>query len=136
MWQVRVSKITVEYSIDRVSSPLSFWVHKALDSDVSWSDSTKYLPSLAPLVLGKGYPTFGLEYRGHFLYFCSKEEIVHCIDVLSHKVLPSPKRLTEIAGHSGYKHLHWLTKWPGDIKAWKDRQLIIKSLNKLLVKAT
>lgn len=130
-----VSKISIRYSNERIKSPLGFWVHKALDAAV-WDKATQYEPPLARYVSGKGYPTYGIEYKGHYLYFCSEDEINHCIDVLSKKVLPAPKYLAKIAGHSGYKHLHWLTKWPADIKSWKDRQQIVKYLNELLLKAT
>ena len=65
------------------------------------------------------------------LEFSSMDEIEHCIDVLSKKVLPTTNELAHGSWVEGYQHLHWLTKWPGDIKSYKDRMAIAKLLGKL-----
>ena len=130
-----MSKIYVEYYKERVTSPLSFWVHKAVDSQ-AWLDAKKYDPPMPKPTVGKGYPKYQIEYRGHILFFISKEEITHCIDILSQKVLPTTRALANDAGYPDWQHIHWLSKWPGDIKSWKDRQRIVQLLEELLNQAT
>ncbi len=127
-------KIKVGYSKERVKSPLSFWVHRAVDSK-GWDSAKEYDPPMPTPIIGKGYPKYQIEYRGHNLLFSSKEEISHCIAILSEKVLPTTHALAQKAGYPDYQHLHWLSKWPGDIKSWKHRQSIVKLLNQLVEKA-
>jgi hypothetical protein len=129
-----MAKVTVTYSKEKVVSPLSFWVHKAVDAAV-WQAATTYDPPMPVPVLGRGYPQYQIEYRGHLLFFSSKEEITHCIDVLSQKLLPATRELAHRAGYPDYQHLHWLAKWPGDLKSWGERQQIIKLLRRLLRQA-
>lgn len=130
-----MAKLSITYSDKRVSGPLSFWVHKAIDSDI-WDKATRYDPPMPAPVPGMGYPKYQIEYRGHALDFFSKEEINHCIEVLSKKVLPTTQALARKSGYPDYQHLHWLTRWPGDIKSWKSRQEIIGLLAQLVEKAT
>lgn len=79
-----MSKLIVEYSKERIFSPLSFWVHKATNSDV-WVNATKFDLPLPPFIFKKGYPRYVVEYRGCMLYYSSREEIIHCNDILSKK---------------------------------------------------
>lgn len=129
-----MAKISIEYSEKRISSPISFWVHKPIDSDAG-STALQFDPPFPKRIIYKGYPIYKIKYRGHELYFCSCEEMEHCIGILSNKVLPTTQALAEEGGYPGYQHIHWLTKWPGDIKSWKDRKEIIKLLKKLIGKA-
>jgi hypothetical protein len=125
-----MAKYWIDYSESFSSSPLSFWVHKPVDSEI-WNDATKFEPSMPSKVMGKGFPEFKIEHKGHILEFSSIDEIEHCIDVLSNKVLPTTNELAHGSWVEGYQHLHWLTKWPGDIKSYEDRMAIVKLLGKL-----
>jgi hypothetical protein len=124
-------KVNTIYNRKRQFSPLSFWVHKPLDAD-TLDRASVFEPPMPGPVPGKGYPVYEIEYRGHTLFFCSTSEIRHCINILSEKVLPTTQSLAMKAGYPGYQHLHWLATWPGDIKSWKDRNELIKSLKQYL----
>jgi len=125
-----VSKLKIEYKKHRVTTPMSFWVHKPVDSEI-WSEAAVFESPMPGPVIGKGFPVYELQYRDNTLVFGSKTEIDHCISVLSKKVLPTTRELAEEGGYAQYQHLHWLSKWPGDVKSWKDRQKIVKLLRAL-----
>ncbi len=125
-------KVNIRYCQDRVKSPLSFWVHKPLDADV-WENAILHEPAMPAAIIGKGFPLYEIVYRRHTLIFASIDEIKHCIEILSNKILPTTYSLASQAGYPAYQHLHWLSQWPGEIKSWKDRQAIIKLLEQLIV---
>jgi len=125
-----MAKYWIDYSDSFSPSPLSFWVHKPLDAEV-WSDAVEFEPPMSSKVIDKGFPEFKIEHKRHILVFSSLDEIEHCINVLSKKVLPTTNELANSSWMEGYQHLHWLTKWPGDIKSYKDRIAIVKLLEKL-----
>ena len=127
-----MSKTTVSYAKEKKASPLSFWVHKPVENGIPWLQASKYDPPLPAAIVGRGYPVYKIEYRGHELIFISAAEIMHCMEVLSHKVLPSTFELANASGYADYQHTHWLATWPGEIKSWKDRQEIIRHLEALL----
>jgi hypothetical protein len=125
-----MTKYWLEYSETYKESPLSFWVHRPLGSEV-WQDANNYEPPLPQKDVDKGYKIYKIEYKGCEFFYSSLQEIEHCISVLDNKAL---KTTRELAGNSwvkGYQHMHWLTKWPGNLKSYKDRQEIIKLLNKV-----
>jgi len=57
--------------------------------------------------------------------FVSPQEIEHAIDVLSRKILPSPRELGRpyMAVNS-----HWLSRLHASFKPWKVRQELVKRL--------
>ena len=127
-----MTKYWVEYSEKYIASPLSCWVHQPVDSEV-WNDASKYEPTLPKKLANKGFPIYKIEYKGCVLSFSSPEEIEHCISIFKRKVLPTTYELASKSWMKGFQHLHWLSKWPGNIKSFKDREAIIKLLKKLNV---
>jgi len=123
-----MAKYRVEYTEEYKPSPLSVWVHRPIDSKI-WCDATHYEPELPNKIVNKGYPVCVIEHKRQELTFSSKEEIDHCISVFENKVLPTTHELANNSWMKGYQHLHWLSKWPGNIKSFKDRKAIIKLLN-------
>ena len=51
------------------------------------------------------------------------------------KLLPTTHELASKSWMEGWQHLHWLSKWPGNIKSFKDRAAIIKLLNNVNYKS-
>jgi len=125
-----MAKYWLEYTEKYEESPLSFWVHKPIDADI-WKDANKFDPPLPNKIIGKGYKIYKIEYKGCEFCYSSLEEIEHCISVLGNKVLKTTRELANNSWVKGYQHLHWLTKWPGNHKSYKDRQEMIKLLNKV-----
>ena len=130
-----MAKYWIELSEKYIASPLSFWVHAPVDSDI-WREATKFDPPLPEQDSERGYKIFKIEYKGCIFSFSSLDEIEHCIDVLSPKAMKTIRELSLNSWVNGYQHMHWLTKWPGNAKSYKDRQEIIRLLNKVkLLKA-
>ena len=96
----------IEFYDDRPKSPLSFWVHRPADGTAVWIYASEFDPPLQPLVPGKGYPCFFVEFDGFTFEFASLEEIRHCIAVLGQRHLP---RSTDLAQERG------TTKGPNSI---------------------
>lgn len=125
-----MTKYWVEYSDTFTPSPLSSWVHRPTDSEV-WDQASKFDPPLPKKSIDKGYPNYKIEYRGSVFSFSSLEEIDHCISIFKRKALPTTHELASNSWMKGYQHLHWLSKWPGNLKSFKDREAIIKLLEKV-----
>lgn len=125
-----MAKYSIVFTEEYKKSSLSFWVHEPLDAEV-WNDATQYKPPLPKKVIGSGYKVYKIEHKGCEFIFSSIEEVEHCITLLSPKVLKTTRDLADNSWVKGYQHMHWLSKWPGKLKSHKDRQAIVKLLNKL-----
>lgn len=124
-------KYWVEYVQEYCPSPVSVVVHRPLDCEY-WSGATKFDPPLPEPEIGKGYRIYKVEVKGCELSFSSMEELEHCIEVLSQKNLPTTRSLTERSWlGKGSQHLHWLSKLPGALKSYKERQEIVRLLGHL-----
>jgi hypothetical protein len=109
---------------------LSSDVHRPLDCE-HWAGATRYDPPLPKSVVGEGFKNFKIEVKGYVLNFSSIEEIDHCIELFSNKVLPTTYQMSQNSWTKGFQHTHWLSKFPGDLKSFKNREIIIKLLGKL-----
>lgn len=116
-------QIRIEYRATRQITPLTPWVHTGVDA-MYWK-ATVFDPPMPKQILGKGWPVWVIAHRGRELVFASPEEIAHAIDVLSRKILPSPREL-------GKAHMavnsHWLSRLHSSFKPWKVRQELVKRL--------
>jgi hypothetical protein len=128
--KTKMAKYWLEFSDEYKKSPLSSWVHRPLDAE-TWLAAKKYDPPLPKKDIDKGYIIYKIEYKGCEFRFSSLEEIEHCISVFSEKALKTTRELSHSSWVNGSQHNHWLTKWPGHAKSYKDRQEIIKLLNKV-----
>ena len=119
-------QIRMEYREKPGMSPLTPWVHKAVDGPY-WK-ATVFDPPLPSPVHGKGYPVWFVDHRGRSLVFISRDEIEHAIDVLSRKILPSSRELGRpyMAVNS-----HWLSRLHASFKPWKVRQELVRRLQNL-----
>lgn len=120
-------QLRLEYSANPVRTPITPWAHRGVDGPY-WS-ATVFDPPLPKPVYGKGYPVWFVDHRGRTLVFASPEEITHVIEVLSRKILPSPRDLGQpyLAVNS-----HWLSRLHASFKPWKVRQELLKKLRAAL----
>ncbi len=116
-------RILVEHHPGQMLTPLTPWVHRGVDGPY-WK-ATRFDPPLPPPVPGRGFPLWVVEHRGRVLHFASPEEMAHAVDVLSRRVLPSPRELGQpyLAVNS-----HWLSRLHASFKPWKVRQELVKRL--------
>lgn len=116
-------QLRIEYSDKPMLTPITPWVHRGVDAPY-WS-ATVFDPPMPRPVHGKGYPVWTLDHRGRSLVFASPEEMAHVIDILSRKILPSPRELGQpyLAVNS-----HWLSRLHASFKPWKVRQELVKKL--------
>lgn len=125
-----MTKYWIEYTEDYTPGPLSCLAHRPVDSEV-WGQACIFNPPPPEKITNKGFPIYKIEYKGSVFSFSSVEEIDHCISVFRRKVLPATHELASNSIMKGYQHLHWLSKWPSNFKSFKDRQAIIKLLEKV-----
>jgi hypothetical protein len=125
-----MSKFWIEYEDEYYQSPLSSDVHRPLDCD-HWSGATKFDPPLPSAIVGVGFKVYKIEVKGFILSFSSIEEIDHCVETFSKRILPTTYQMSQKSWAKGWQHTHWLTKFPGALKSYKNRTVIIKLLNKL-----
>jgi hypothetical protein len=116
-------QIRIEYRDKPVLTPITPWVHRGVDA--SYWKATVFDPPMPSPVHGKGYPVWFIDHRGRSLVFASRQEIEHVIDILSRKILPSPRELGQpyLAVNS-----HWLSRLHTSFKPWKVRQELVKRL--------
>jgi hypothetical protein len=116
-------QIRIEYRDMPVLTPITPWVHRGVDA--SYWKATVFDPPMPSPVHGKGYPVWFIDHRGRSLVFASPQEIEHVIDILSRKILPSPRELGQpyLAVNS-----HWLSRLHTSFKPWKVRQELVKRL--------
>lgn len=118
----------IEYRKERLFSPLSPWVHDGKDGPF-WT-ATRFDPPMPPVDLNAGgYPVWIVSHRGRELVFASPEEIVHAIDVLGRRILPSPR---ELGRDKGAVNSHWLSRLHASWKPWKTRQELVRRLSALI----
>lgn len=120
-------QLRLEYSANPVRTSITPWAHRGVDGPY-WR-ATVFDPPLPKPVHGKGYPVWFVDHRGRTLVFASPEEIEHVIDVLSCKILPSPRELGKpyLAVNS-----HWLSRLHASFKPWKVREELVTKLRAAL----
>lgn len=111
-------------------TPVSPYVHRPVDG--AFHSATKFEPPFPSQVLGKGWPLWILEHRGHELFFASHEEMKHVMSVLGQKVLPDPRAL---GAEFGAVNSHWLSRMDKAWLSWKVRQEIVARLAAALSKS-
>lgn len=120
-------RLIIDHSPERRLSPLTPWVHRGVDAPY-WR-ATRFDPPLPPPVPGKGYPVWTLEHRGRTLYFISREELAHAVDVLGRRILPVTRDLGRPYRAVNW---HWLSRLHRAFKPWRVRQLMVKRLAQAL----
>lgn len=114
-------RVRLEYRDKPARSPLTPWVHTGLDGP--WWRATAFDPALPRML--KGYPVWVVEHRGRTIYFVSRQEIDHAIDILGRKILPMTRDLGK--PHRAVNS-HWLSRLHSSWKPWKVRFELVKRL--------
>ena len=128
-----MKKWRVEYSQQRKFSPISWWVHQAINNKkTEWRHSENYEPPFPKPVVLKGFPYLIVSVGNFDLEFASSYEVEHCINILSQKNLPSTKSMVcpNFTTYKGYNH--WLASFPAYLKSWKLRQKTVNLLAQAL----
>ncbi|MCP5051495.1 MAG: hypothetical protein GY940_30285 [bacterium] len=119
-----MKKYRIEFKARYTPSPLSFWVHKHLDSDV-WSEATRFEPDLPKPVPNKGFPILLVNALGVELMFSSIPEARHFLEVISRKNMPTSSQLSALRNVTYGPNRHWLSRLPASLKPWSKREKII-----------
>lgn len=91
----------------------------------AFHSAVQFEPPFPPQELGRGWPIWILEHRGHELYFASREEMKHVVSVLEQKILPDPRVL---GAEFGAVNSHWLSRMDKVWLSWKVRQEVTRRL--------
>jgi len=108
-------------------------VHKNIDCDY-WSEANVFEPPFPNPIPGEGFPTFHIELDDFEFCFASLDEISHCIEVLSQKLLPRSIDLSRQRGTVKGPNTHWLSRLPASVKSWKYREKAVKYMQNALQK--
>jgi hypothetical protein len=123
-------RLTLDHHPDRVSTPLTDFVHRRRPGPNSVTSSVEPpLPTPGPL----GFPVWSVTYRSHTLVFASTHELRHAIDVLSSRLLPTSRKLGE---ETGAVNSHWLSRLHRDWKPYASRSRLVTLLRQALDDAT
>ncbi len=120
----------ISYSDDWRSFPMAYWVHIENDGK-PWFASEEFTPPAPKKEVNGRYKVYSIEVDGFTFVFSSMEQLDHCIEILSRKLLPTTGALSEKRpGHMG-PNTHWLSRLPAHVKPWTYRQKAIKHLTKV-----
>jgi len=114
----------IEYRAEYTPTPMSFWVHKHLGSEV-WADADAYEPSLPKPIPGRGFPILFVAVAEVELQFASMEEVDHFLSVVRQKNMPSTIALSRQRGANHGPNAHWLSRLPARLKSWSRREKLI-----------
>jgi hypothetical protein len=106
-----------------VRTPVSPYVHRPVDG--AFHSAPRFNPAFPPQEVGKGWPIWVLEHRGHELYFASPLEMAHVASILRHKILPDPR---DLGAEYGAVNSHWLSRMDKAWLSWKMRREVVKRL--------
>jgi hypothetical protein len=122
-----VKRHWIEYTTHWTPQPLSYWVHREADGK-HWREAEAHEPPLPGPVPGKGFAVYFVEVDGFVFRFASLAELDECVRVLSQRVLPTSRRLSEERGTGYGPNNHWLSRLPKGMKSWRYRQKAVKCL--------
>lgn len=119
-----MKKFWITYSDSWKSSPLAFWVHVPISGEF-YDETAEFQPE-APKKKLEGYAIYNFELDGFTFEFSSKEQILHFIEVLSQKVMPTSKQLSAKRGPKLGPNRHWLSRLPAKTKSYKYREKLVR----------
>ena len=125
----------IEFNEIRKFSPISVWVHNVPSDHPeidAWCYASRYEPPFPKKVVSKGFPYLSVNIFNFDLEFASTQEVLHCIEILEQKNMPSTKNMVCPASTTYSGHNHWLATFPGEFKSWKRREKIVKVLKSTL----
>ena len=130
-----MSKFKIMFNQDYQPSPMTFWVHHDINSEV-WLYASKYEPVLPSAIFSKGFPMLIVDALGHELMFSSIQEIEHFLEVVNKKNMPTSTSLARKRPMSTGLNNHWLSRLPSKLKSWRNRQKYIPIIEEGLMNFT
>lgn len=120
-----MKKHWIQFEDDWKNTPMAFWVHKPVDSPEWFSASVFDPPAPKPNLQGR-YPVLYVEHNNHTFVFSSPEQFSEFKTVLSQKLLPTTRSLSEKRDPTIGPNSHWLSKLPADVKPFTYRSKLLK----------
>ncbi|MGV2874207.1 hypothetical protein [Colwellia sp. E150_009] len=119
-----MKKWHVEFNSEFTVTPISYWVHVNLDNDI-WSYANKFEPPFPKPIPCKGFPLLVVNVLGVQLEFASVHEVLHFIDVIGQRNMPSTIELSRKRSDGYGPNRHWLSRLPAKLKPWSKREKLI-----------
>ena len=86
-------------------------------------------PSLPKAIPTKGFPVLFVDAFGTELQFSSVDEVVHFLEVIGQKNMPTSLQLTRRRNEAYGPNKHWLSRLPADLKPWRKRERLLPIIN-------
>lgn len=125
-----MKKASVVYLEKYEATPLSFWVHRQLDTKTK-RNAKRFDPPLPGPVPGRGWVQLIVEFDGVEVRFSSSAELDHFIDILSRNPLPTTRRLSELRETTAGPNSHWLSRLPARAKPHDFRRRLVAYLQRV-----
>jgi len=125
-----MKKYEVGYSRYWHNYPIAYWVHIEKDNK-PWRDSVEYSPPSPKKDYNGIYKIYKIEINGFTFVFFSIDQLEHCIEILSMKLLPATITLSEKRPGNMGPNSHWLSRLPAKVKPWSYREKAVKYLKKV-----
>jgi len=105
------------------NAPLAYWVHVPVQRSDDLFD-----PPAPPIIPHKGYALLRVQFENHELQFSSPAQLVHFVDVMSTKPLPTSRQLSSRRGMNVGPNGHWLSRLPAELKSPCKRDKLLQVL--------
>lgn len=125
-----MKNFSISYSDTWRPFPMAYWVHIE-KGDTPWFAAEDFEPPAPKKDASGRYRIYCVEVDGFTFVFSSIEQLEHCIDILSRKLLPTTIALSERRPGSMGPNSHWLSRLPAHVKPWAYRQKAVKYLSKI-----
>lgn len=125
-----MKKYEVGYTETWQSAPMAYWVHIEQDHEY-WFAAKEFDPPAPKKAANGMYKLYKIEVDGFTFIFTSLDQLKHCIEILSMKLLPTTRALSEKRPGTAGPNCHWLSRLPADVKPWTYRQKAVKYLLKV-----
>ena len=123
-------KYWTELRPDWKDAPMSYWVHRELDS-AAWRDAHAFDPP-SPRPIGRsGFVFLCVDVSRETLVFSSPQQLQTFISIMSAHPLPSSRRLSALRGTGAGPNSHWLSRLPAKLKSPKVRGQLVKGLSEI-----
>jgi hypothetical protein len=104
------------------NAPLAYWVH------VPVAGGGLFDPPAPRIISHKGYALLRIQFENHELQFSAPAQLIHFIDVLSTRPLPTSRQLSSRRCSDVGPNGHWLSRLPSELKSPRKREKLLQML--------
>ena len=104
-------------------APLAFWVHVPVAGS-----RTDYEPPAPTAIQHRGFPVLHVNVAGVDLWFSSRAQLDHFIEVMETKPRPTSRQLSERRGSTVGPNAHWLSRLPATLKSPGEQARLVGTL--------